>query len=102
MCFGESDGGHSAPARPVELSSHVPRGIQQVETLRSLGYFAVDAGIQGDPTDLDLSGGGINYFTINHLESAPRDPHIVLLGAREETGLVYGRIFVPHESRVPD
>lgn len=100
MCFGESGGGHSAPARPVELSSHVPRGIQQVETLRDLEYLLYDAGDEDDPTDDSLNDRRINYFTIYHVESAPRTPYIVLLGAKEETGLVYGKICAPHESRL--
>lgn len=90
MCFGESGGGQSAPARPVELRSRVPRGIQQVETLASLEYFPSNAGLQDDPTDCSFSGTLINYFTINHVQSGDNDPYVVLLGGKEETGLLYG------------
>lgn len=90
MClvFGKSGGGRSAGPRPVELSSHVPRDIREVKTLESWGYFAVESGLQHDPTD--RSSPLIKFYTINHVQSGPNDPHIVLLGASEVKGLLYG------------
>lgn len=92
MCFGnpgeDPGGGQDAGPRPIELRSHVPRGIREVETLESWGYFAVESGLQDDPTD--RSSPPIEYYTINHVESGPNDPHIVLLGASNDKGLLYG------------
>lgn len=91
MCFGISRGDRrSAQARPVELRTRVPRGIQHPETLDELGYVAYQAGINDISALPSEAGQAIDFYTIYHVDRYFQGEHIALLGAREETGLLYG------------
>ena len=95
MCFSDSGGGHSAPARPVELRSHVPREIRQVRTLSGLGYQAFEAGWVSNPAYGTPDDRAIEFFTIYHYPPGYDDPHILVLGACGEIGLLYGLSHLP-------
>lgn len=104
MCFGKSNPrecGNSPPARPIELRPPVPEGIQRAKTMEELGYEVFPAGTRENPDIERGTGRYLDFYTIYHVNAGPEDAHIALLGACEETGLLYGLTHIPIYLPIP-